>query len=251
MNRNARVARCHVTETLSINAELSLDRRLSHHLLTVLRLNTGSQIELFNGDGRNYRAVLTTQDKRAQVRVTDVSTNASESPLILHLIQAISRGDRMDTTIQKAVELGVQHIHPVYTRHSISRLDGKRSMRKMEHWRAIVCSAAEQSGRSRITEVSSPLNLTDYLDSLAALSNDEFRWALAPKTPTALPAADLTVSLAYILVGPESGLDQDELASAEAAGFMQIGLGPRILRTETAGPAAIAILQSRFGDLTD
>ena len=154
-----------VDSKLSIEKSIILPKTTSHHLCTVLRLQAEDEVTLFNGDGNNYTARLTVAGKAAHVEISAVSKNEGESPLQLELIQGISRGDRMDTTLQKAVELGVKKIYPVLTDKSAVRLSGDRLEKKVQHWKAIVVSACEQSGRSHIPTLSEPQTLPNWLDN--------------------------------------------------------------------------------------
>ena len=142
---------------------IELPKRAAHHLLTVLRTSDGSTVEFFNGDGKNYLGELEKNGKKLNAKIQAVATNPSESSLNSLLLQSISRGDRMDTSIKKCVELGINHIQPVYTTHSIPVLKGDRANNKQEHWQAIAISAAEQSGRSVVPEVLPAVNLQDWL----------------------------------------------------------------------------------------
>ena len=248
MKRTARVARCYTDQPLHANTEVALDKRSSHHLSTVLRAREGQAVALFNGDGNNYQGLITTTGRKTVVAVGEVLNNQLESPLHITLVQAIARGDKMDGVVQKATELGVSAIQPIYTTHAISRLDPAREVKKQAHWHSVVISACEQSGRSTLPKVLPILNLKQYLAGCAALAPNEQRWVLSPTAQQAMDNID-TVTQASVLIGPESGFDADELASAMHSGFHPLQLGPRVLRTETAGPASIAILQARFGDM--
>jgi len=247
--RTARTARFYLDQPLSQGLEIQLDKPASHHLAHVLRAGVGDSVELFNGDGYGYLAHVLESGKRCRVAIQQVTNNTCESPMASALVQAISRGDRMDTSIQKAAELGVNEVQPVYSRHAISPLDASRSTRKMTHWQHILISACEQSGRCRIPQLQAPLTLREYLQALPAAAPGNLRCVLTPDAAMPLPAKTVPVTQAMLLVGPESGLDIDEVEMAKQAGFEPLRLGPRVLRTETAGPAALAILQARYGDM--
>ena len=192
--RTARVARFHHMGELQGNAELTLSKSASHHLVTVLRTRQGDVIELFNGNGFNYRATVLdtgqrTPGKCAQLHVQEATSALTESPATITLIQAISRGDRMDTTLRQSVELGVNHVQPVHTRHSAKALDEKRAARKQEHWQSILISATEQSGRARLPTLSSPATLEQALEVLHG--NDlstQVNYVLDPNASQSLPA---------------------------------------------------------------
>lgn len=248
MKRVARVARCYTDQPLQPSSEVVLDKRSSHHLSTVLRAREGQAIQLFNGDGKNYSANIITTGRKTVVAISDATINDCESSLHLTLVQAIARGDKMDGIVQKATELGVSAIQPVYTKHAISKLEPAREMRKQAHWQSIAMSACEQSGRSTLPDVLPVLTLDHYLSICSHATGAEHRWVLSPTAAQAIDGVE-TMSHASMLIGPESGFDADELQKAETAGFKPLQLGPRVLRTETAGPAAIAVLQARFGDM--
>lgn len=263
--RSARTIRLYSDQPLAPGISAELDKRTSHYLANVLRASKGDRVVLFNGDGYNYTGEVRVAGKLRRINILDAQANNNESPLTSTLIQAISRSDRMDATVQKAVELGVNEIQPVYSRHSITRLDASRSKRKLEHWSSIMINACEQSGRSQLATVRSPLPLADHLQQLPVTHATELRCVLAPDADQPLvdnlignssgkpignmPGSTQAATHVMLLVGPESGFDEDELDAALQAGFQVTRLGPRILRTETAGPAALAILQSRYGDL--
>lgn len=261
MKRTARVARCYTDQALKANSEVVLDKRCSHHLSTVLRARQGQAVQLFNGDGKNYQANITSTGKKTIVDIGECLDNDVESSLKITLVQAIARGDKMDGIIQKATELGVSCIQPIYTTLAISKLDASREERKRAHWQSIVISACEQSGRSRIPSIEPILNLKSYLDGCEQPASTEQRWVLSPAAnpetnSTATERAknnntnsDAQASDITLLIGPESGFNSDEVELATTANFTPLLLGPRILRTETAGPASIAIFQARFGDM--
>ncbi len=246
MNRKARVIRCYTGQSLNPASELELDKRSSHHLSTVLRARSGTVVELFNGDGHNYASEVLAPGKKTRVAVHSVSACHTESTLRITLVQSIARGDKMDGIIQKATELGVSTIQPIYTKQSIARLDNKREEKKVAHWQAISISACEQCGRCVLPILENPQSLNDYLTTLD--TSDTQRFILSP-TAQASNLSAMQLSDIALLVGPESGFDEDELAASKTAGFTELQLGPRVLRTETAGPAAIAIMQARSGDI--
>jgi 16S rRNA (uracil1498-N3)-methyltransferase len=238
---------------------IELPKRSAHHLLKVLRAKSGDTIEAFNGDGHNYHATLTVDGKALMATIQAVSENQSESTIRTLLIQSIARGDRTETSLQKSVELGVNAIQPVYTQHSIPPLKADRATRKTEHWQAIAISAAEQSGRSTVPTVHPASALNTWLqDTWPKLSSDGYTgWVLAPSAIKGFPkprsnATDDVRDFAKkhaVLIGPETGLTAEEIQNAVDAGFQAIRFGPRILRTETAGPAVLSTLQALYGDL--
>lgn len=231
-----------------------------------MRTKENDRIELFNGDGYNYTAIVTssgqrTPGKRAQLNIEKRIKANTESPVSLILVQAISRGDRMDTCLRQSVELGVTHVQPIYSRHSAKPLDEQRIEKKLTHWHNIIISACEQSGRATIPKLETPDGLKHWLEKAAserAKSNSEsstlrIDYILSPHAANTL-AAHLSTQIELpkscaLVIGPESGFDQDEIDSATATGVQSVQFGNRILRTETAGPACIAVMQSMLGDL--
>lgn len=212
----------------------------------VLRLEPGEVVTLFDGGGRECRAELHEVSKRqVVVEVGEGCLIDRESPLSVTLVQALQAGDRMDFTLQKAVELGVSVIVPVQAARSVTRLKGDRAMRRSAHWQRVVESACEQCGRN-ILPVLSPV--ASLGDSLTALPAEGLRLVLHPEAEQSLRGLAAARQV-VLLIGPEGGFEAQELAMAEAAGFTRIAFGPRILRTETAGPAALAAIQTLWGDM--
>jgi 16S rRNA (uracil1498-N3)-methyltransferase len=239
-----RQSRIYTSQVLLSANSIELDGQASHYLTRVLRLSEGDPLILFNGDGRDYSAEFSgIRDKCVVVRLLDGKTPANESPLIIHLVQAICRGERMDYVLQKATELGVFSIQPLKSQRVEVRLDETRQAKRMAHWQGVVISACEQSGRALVPEVKTPLSLPEWMASTV----ESPRLVLDPLAENRL--SDLSVALASIsiLVGPEGGFTDEEMAKACANDVMPVSLGPRILRTETAGPAAIAVLQAKTG----
>jgi 16S rRNA (uracil1498-N3)-methyltransferase len=229
---------------------VALDARRSHHLVRVLRLGVGAAVEVFDGRGNCYEATIEAADARAcLLRLGQAQSCPVESPLDLTLAQCLSTGERMDWTIEKAVELGVRSIVPLDSTRSQLRLDATRAARKLEHWRHIVESACAQSGRSLLPTLHAIVPLGQFVAMRPADEPKERRFVLDPKAERSLSGAGVTAgSRLVLLVGPESGLADEELQTARAAGFEGLKLGPRVLRTETAGLAAIAALQALAGD---
>ena len=248
MTRKARQFRFHHAGEISIDSELQLDKSASHHLLTVLRAGPGDQLELFNGDGFNYSAVLASGStaKRAVIIVESRSQNLTEPPLTITMVQAISRGERMDQSIRQAVELGASAIQPVYSRQAQKPGDARRVSRKQEHWYKIMISASEQSGRARVPDLHPARSLSSWIDTDTGLTTTPCI-VLHPAATNSLSRLDAMQQFS-IAIGPESGFDTDEVDTMIAAGAIACRMGPRTLRTETAGPAAIAILQAMHGD---
>lgn len=241
-----RTIRIHVDAELSLAGELALPAPAAAHVARVLRLRAGDAVTLFNGDGRDYRSELAAVSPReVRARVLEALTNHSESPLRIVLAQALARGEKMDWIVQKATELGVHEIVPLVTARSEVKLDEPRARKRLEHWRAVAISACEQSGRARVPVIAPVQPLRAWLD---ALDEPEVRLALLPEGELAPRALGAPAGGAALAVGPEGGFDETDIASLRDAGFRALALGPRVLRTETAGIAAIAALQALYGD---
>ncbi len=239
--------RFYSAENLVIGAAIRLSDNAATHATRVLRLNVGDAIKLFNGDGFDYACELISVKKSevlAKIKTSEAVNN--ESPLNIMLLQGISSGDRMDYTIQKAVELGVKQIQPISTERSVVKLSAERAQKRLEHWQNVVISACEQCGRAKIPAVLIPITLSNWL--VANPQANATRIMLNPVG--AKPLAELPKSTQDIqlLIGAEGGLTQAEIAVAIDHGFQSVVLGPRILRTETAAPTAIAVMQSLWGD---
>jgi 16S rRNA (uracil1498-N3)-methyltransferase len=240
-----RVSRIHVPGPLASGAEILLPRQAGEHLTRVLRLESGAGFTLFDGRGGEYAAELSAVGKEVRARVLGHEAIERESPLHITLLQGVARGERMDLIVQKATELGVARIVPVLTVRSVVKLDARQGGRKLEHWRGVVISACEQCGRNRIPEVAAPVALGDALPALPA---GNARCLLAADGEETLARAAIGRAALVLLIGPEGGLTDDERKFARAHGFSAYRIGPRILRTETAGLAAIATLQAVAGD---
>ncbi len=226
---------------------LTLDREQAHYLRNVLRLKPGQPLLVFDGQGQQWQAVVEELGKKDATLVLHKPLAATApSRLDLTLVQAISKGDRMDTSIQKAVELGVNAIVPLVTEWGDVRLSGERLQKKHRHWQAVAVSACEQSGRADVPRVAAPVSLPAYLKhkTRAGIFLDpRADHTLASVAPQARQGLD-------ILIGPEGGFSDSEIDSLNAAGCQGVHLGQRILRTETAGPAVIAGLQALVGDFS-
>lgn len=230
---------------LIVNKETVLGPGPSKHLIRVLRQKAGSVIELFNGDNYVYLSTLVATDPEcARLLVLSSRFEDHESPLALHLLAGISKGERMDFTVQKAVELGIRSIQPVFCAATVVRLDAEKRQRRQHHWQEIAHAACEQCGRNRVPAILPPLDLEDAL----ALRPAGVKLLLRGNATLGL--RDLTPNLeaTHLLIGPEGGLNEREVAAATRVGYQSIRLGPRILRTETAGIAAMAAMQSLWGD---
>jgi len=227
-------------------ATVELPAEAAHHALKVLRVGAGDTALLFDGRGGQWQVTLHPAGKALRATLDQFEDIDSEPPLALTLVQGLPAGDKMDWVVQKAVELGVVRIQPVAAKRSVIRLSGDRATRRVEHWRNIAIAACEQSGRNRIPAVAPILDLPQYL-GLAAQENG-LRFVCAPEAAVSLRGLAAPEGPVSLLVGPEGGFDESELLAARAAGFHAIGLGPRILRTETAGLGAVAAMMALWGD---
>jgi 16S rRNA (uracil1498-N3)-methyltransferase len=241
-----RLTRVYVGEALAAGKGFVLEGSAANHIMRVLRLRDGDALTLFDGRGGEYGARITGfRRDSVQVEVQEQRAVERESALELTLAQGVSRGERMDWVMQKATELGVTRIVPVITARTMVKLDERQSERKVEHWRAIVIAACEQSGRNRVPEVAAPCAFHEVLRP-----DDRAGRKLLLSPLGTLNARDLKLTgAATLLVGPEGGLSPEEQEIAIGAGFEQVRMGPRVLRTETAAIAALTILQHDYGDL--
>jgi 16S rRNA (uracil1498-N3)-methyltransferase len=237
-------SRIYVPLPLSPGLEVDLPAGAANHL-RVLRIQAGQALVVFNGEGGEYAAELITLDrKQARVRLAQYRPREAESPLRVTLVQGISKGERMDFTVQKAVELGVAAIAPVFTERSVVQLSGERLDKREQHWRGVAIAACEQCGRNRIPQILPTRPLNDVWGQLGTGQ----RLVLDPQGDQGLGGLQPQRALS-LLIGPEGGLTEDEVATAAEHGFLRLRLGPRVLRTETAGIAALAALQALHGDL--
>ncbi|MFO7788497.1 MAG: 16S rRNA (uracil(1498)-N(3))-methyltransferase [Halospina sp.] len=238
-----RIPRIHTPEALA-PGEHTLAGNAAHHAGTVLRMNAGDRVILFNGDGLDYPAeILEAGRKRLSVHVEPPHDPGTESPLAITLGQVMSRGDRMDYAIQKATEMGVTAIQPLDSARCEVRLNPERERKRLKNWQQVAISAAEQCGRARIPIIHSPMKLGDWLTGC----DDDVRLVLHHEGRPVHGQHTTPTSVA-LLIGPEGGLDDAELDAAAEAGFAPLALGPRVLRTETAPVAAIGLCQWLWGD---
>jgi 16S rRNA (uracil1498-N3)-methyltransferase len=229
-----------------VGAIVKLDDREAHYLGNVLRLKRGDEVVAFNGRGdeRHARVAAVTR-RNAELTLGPALAVQPESALAITLVQSLAKAEAMDLVVQKATELGVRDILPVYSDHSVVKLDTERRERRVEHWNRIARSACEQSGRHRPPQIAAPEPLPACLARLRPDAN--LLLALDPQSPLRL--ADLPVATAVTFaIGPEGGFGTTDLAALDAAGFRRVGLGHRVLRTETAAIAACAAAQARWGD---
>lgn len=242
-----RQIRLYVDVPLAGVAELVLPDAAARHATRVLRLTAGHPLVLFNGDGNDYDATL--QDvagKSVGVRVLGHRVVAREAPWPLTLAQCLARGDKMDLVVQKATELGVTRIVPLLSERSGVRLDAARADKRLRHWQGVAAAACEQCGRARLPQVDAPRSLDAWLAGLPASSG--LRLALLPGSARRVRELTMPADGAMLVVGPEGGLGDRDVAALTAGGFDGLSLGPRILRTETAGMAALAAIQVCHGD---
>ncbi len=239
-----RVPRVYVDQVLN-NDEISLDERAAHYVGQVLRMRAGRELVLFNGDGNAYAATITETGKKHVLCQLDPAplTATTSSPLKIELGIAISKGDRFDWVIQKATELGVSVITPLFSERVDVKLSGERLEKKQRHWQQIMISACEQCGRNDLVTINTAQPLAQWRSNL----NSELKLVLCPAVEGGIATAH--ASDVALLVGPEGGLSDSEITDCLAQGFAALQLGPRVLRTETAPIAAISILQYRWGDL--
>jgi 16S rRNA (uracil1498-N3)-methyltransferase len=245
-----RVTRVHASATLTEGTTLALPERAAVHVVRVLRMRAGDALVVFDGAGAEHEAeIVAVRGERVDVRVGLPREAAPESPLAITLVQGVSRGERMDYTIQKATELGVARIVPVLAERTVVRLDAAQAARKLEHWRGIAISACEQCGRATVPEVAGARRYDEQLAEASGPADPRrIRLVLSPDgthSPADLPPVLREVEL---LVGPEGGLSEAEERLAMTRGYVGLRLGPRVLRTETAAAAAIAVLQALRGD---
>jgi 16S rRNA (uracil1498-N3)-methyltransferase len=240
------LTRVYVEAALTAGSTVDLPPDTASHLAKVLRARAGDELILFNGDGREFTgAIEAVRGSRVAASVGEGRPVDKESPLSVTLVQCVPRGDRMDFIVQKATELGVARIVPVLSQRSVVRLDKAHAESKATHWRAVAISACEQCGRNRLPAIEAAQPLLNYLGESAP--STPLRLVLEPESAPHTAAA--AGPGAEIAIGPEGGFSSDELEAFRVAGFSKVGLGPRILRTETAAIAALVWLQARFGDM--
>jgi 16S rRNA (uracil1498-N3)-methyltransferase len=241
------LTRIYVSGEIPLHGTCSLPVEQAHHVTNVLRLAAGDALTLFDGRGVEYAAVIVRIAKFGVTLSVGEQHNVDrESHLHVLLAQAISSGDRMDYTVQKAVELGVQRIQPLASERSVVRLDSSRAEKRIAHWQAVVVAACEQCGRNRVPEVLPVLSFSAWL--ARGTRHDGARVMLSPHAQVKLRDLARPAAWVTLLAGPEGGLSPQEQRDAQAAGFTAVKLGPRVLRTETAAVAALAAMQVLWGD---
>lgn len=238
------ISRFHFDGSLPASGEVALPDALAHHALRVLRLHDGAPLVLFDGQGGEVEARLVVRGKHGFARLGERREVERESPLEVVLVQALATGDKMDWVVQKAVELGASAIQPVQAERSVLRLAGERADKRQAHWQQVAVAACEQCGRNRIPALRPLQPLLNWL----AAHRHGLNYVLAPGGGAGFGAEPRPQGPVHLLVGPEGGWSEAELAAFDAAACRRVRLGPRVLRTETAGLAALAALQARWGD---
>lgn len=239
-----RTIRLFTDQPLSSGAQLQLEEGPANHLVKVLRARLGDSVQLFNGEGIDWHCVIASIERRkVLITVGKPQKIDTESPLETHLGLCLSKGERFDWAIQKATEMGVTHITPIMSERVDVKLPADRLEKKQRHWQHIVISACEQCGRAVVPPVASPMPLSQWLTTTDA----DLKLVLHHHNGTVLPV--VAPNSAALLIGPEGGLTNDEVSAAQTQGFSSLRLGPRVMRTETAPVAALAILASRWGDI--
>lgn len=237
-----RVPRILVRQAFQTGDTITLPKQAAHHLQRVLRLRNGHPVVIFDGEGEEFEAELLLD---GQVRIGTTTGRKPESSLSVTLVQGISRGQKMDFALQKAVELGVTTIQPVSCERSVVQLEGDRLRKRMDHWQGVIESACEQSGRTRVPALSPPRKLTE-LDAC----EEHCGYYLDPRGGRSLARSTIFPTV-RLVIGPEGGLSEGEIRYLDGCGYQGVRLGPRVLRTETAGVAALAVLQALHGDFRD
>ena len=241
-----RIPRVFTTEQLDVGGLIELDKGPARHLTSVLRMKAGQAFILFNGQGGEFSAELVQAKKDgATAKITGFTGADRESPLQLHLGIGISRGERMDWIIQKATELGISQISPIFSARCEVKLSGERLDKRIKHWQQIAISACEQSQRNSVPTINRAVNLEQWVSSC----DSSLKLVLHHRTEKRLQEMVNTDNSIGILVGPEGGLSEIEIEQAMAQNFQSLAMGPRVLRTETAPLAAISIIQSIWGDM--
>lgn len=242
-----RLSRVYLDSPLALNAVIALPKEIAHYLSNVLRLRVDDELLVFNSEQGEFRAKVIAVAKRAvDVELVEKKRgahDAAKAPLTIHLALGISRGDRMDFAVQKSTELGVNAITPIYTEYGEVRLKPERVEKKLQHWQNIAISACEQSGRLDVPLIHKPVAMMDL-----SLNESANKWMLEPSGADAFPQSIAEDNI-LLLIGPEGGFSDKEIDWAQCNDFRIVALGSRILRTETAPVAALAILQHKYGDM--
>ena len=240
------IPRLYTPQMITQGAELAISGQTAHHVTHVLRIHSGAAVQVFDGEGSEYHAIVKTI-KRSEIilEIAEAIAVQPESSLDITLLQGITRNDRMDLILQKAVELGVNTIQPLWTQRSQTHLKGNRLEKRFNHWQGIVVSACEQCGRATIPQLATAINYSAWMNKQ---KTSGLRLLLQPNSKTGLGTLKKPDEEIQVLIGPEGGLNPDEEVLAIAAGFTGVNLGQRILRTETATLATLAGIQTLWGD---
>ena len=242
-----RLTRVFVDDDLAVGQRLTVEGSAGNHIVRVLRARVGDELTIFNGRGGEYgTSIDEIRRDTVLVSVREHRDEERESAFDLTLAQGISRGERMDWVVQKATELGVTRIVPLFTERSVVHLDERQAAKKVQHWRGIAVSACEQCGRNVVPEIAAPVALHGLLEKPPGKG---IALLLSPTAQQRIVDIAGTPDGATVLIGPEGGLAQVEHDAALGAGFTPVRMGPRVLRTETAAVCALTLLQQRFGDL--
>lgn len=241
-----RIPRIYHPESLTVGDEVALCDDAANHVGRVLRMGAGQAVQLFDGSNQVFEAQITRADKKSvQVQILSATLDDRESPLHIHLGQVMSRGEKMEFTIQKSIELGVNVITPLFSERCGVKLDAERLNKKIQQWQKIAIAACEQSGRNRIPEIRPAMDL----EAWCAEQDSVLKLNLHPRAQASINTLSQPVERVRLLIGPEGGLTAEEIAMTAQYAFTDILLGPRVLRTETTALTAITALQVRFGDL--
>lgn len=241
--------RFHCSLPLFVGTEIRLPGAVAHHARKVLRLEIGDRVTLFDGEGGEYEGAISRYEKEAVIAtISNRDPIERESPLNVTLAQAVLNAEKMDSVVQKAVELGVTRIQPLISTRGVVRLDSQRASRRVDHWRNIAIAACEQCGRNRIPEVAPLTAIPDWLARLQRDGADSERLLLSPRAELRLCDLSKPRHEIVVMIGPEGGFSAEEELAAQSVGFKFLALGPRVLRTETAAPAVLAAMQTLWGD---
>ncbi|GAB1255697.1 16S rRNA (uracil(1498)-N(3))-methyltransferase [Aurantivibrio plasticivorans] len=240
-----RIPRLFIDKPLTVGATVAANKETAHYVATVLRIDVGREAVLFNGTGGEYSArVITASKKTVEFELLEFMGCDIESPLHTQLAIGISKGDRMDWVVQKSTELGATAIQPIYTERTEVKFKAVRLEKKLRHWQQIIINACEQSHRTAVPKLHTPLSFNDYL----AQCDGESKLILDPHNAQSLDSFEKAPASVSLLVGPEGGFSEEEVNQSHDQGFTSWCLGPRILRTETAPIAALSVLQEKWGD---
>ncbi len=243
-----RVTRLFCPLPLSARQDVTLGAEQANYVSRVLRLRVGRELIIFDGRGGEYLAVINAVSKsELSITLGEYCADDRESRLNLHLVQCVSKGERMDLVVQKSTELGVRQITPLLSEYSVIKLDPKRAEKRQDHWAKIAISACEQSGRNRLPDINGPQPLNGWIEQSAAVNATKIM--LLPGAQKQFHSIAAPAGEVMLLIGPEGGLSDIECDMAQQAGFVGVSLGPRVLRTETAALVALSLAQACWGDL--